>query len=124
MPEQQIFKRFPEHPSDSLPAIVAELYSAQQQSWEALRNGVDALAGVRMREIDCGDFSVRVQFNPKRIVSSGAKVDTASIKARKCFLCRENLPTEQKGVLYRDTFLVLCNPMPIFRQHFTDATLG
>ena len=95
------------------------MYHEQQDSWHALRNGVKALSDVRVRTIDCGEYSVRVQFNPKRIASSGANVDADSIQARRCFLCRENLPKEQQGVLYRDTFLVLCNPMPIFPQHFT-----
>jgi hypothetical protein len=42
-----------------------------------------------------------------------------SIRRRKCFLCVPNLPPPQKGILYRDTFLVLCNPAPIFREHLT-----
>ena len=54
-----------------------------------------------------------------RIVSTGANVDGASIRNRKCFLCVENLPAEQKGVLYGDEFIVLCNPAPIFPHHFT-----
>ncbi len=84
-----------------------------------LHNGVKALDAVQFRDVDCGDFSVRLQYNPQRIVSSGAKVDAASIKARKCFLCQENLPPEQLGILYQEKFLILCNPMPIFREHFT-----
>jgi hypothetical protein len=62
---------------------------------------------------------VRLQYNPQRIVSSGAKVDRASIVERPCFLCVANLPESQKGILYRKQFLVLCNPAPIFPQHFT-----
>lgn len=84
-----------------------------------LSDGVAALQHVQTRSIDCGPFTVRMQYNPKRIVSTGANVDAASIKERKCFLCTANLPPEQQGVLYQDRFLVLCNPMPIFREHFT-----
>lgn len=87
--------------------------------WQMLAEGAAALDGVHTRIINCGTFAVRLQFNPKRIVSTGAKVDPASIKERKCFLCLPHLPPEQQGVLYRDKFMVLCNPMPIFREHFT-----
>ncbi len=84
-----------------------------------LADGVSALENVQTRIVDCGTFSVRLQYNPKRIVSTGAKVDSASIKERTCFLCVGNLPQEQQGVLYKEKFLVLCNPMPIFNKHFT-----
>jgi hypothetical protein len=52
-------------------------------------------------------------------VSSGAKVDTLSIRERPCFLCLENLTPQQRVIIYRDEFLLLCNPAPIFPQHFT-----
>ena len=60
-----------------------------------------------------------LQFNPGRIVSTGAKVDARSIRERRCFLCVENLPEPQKGIVYKDRFLILCNPAPIFAEHFT-----
>ena len=77
----------------------------------------------KVREIDCKNFSIQLQFNPKRIISASAKVDEASVHARQCFLCLKNLPREQKGVLYRDDFLVLCNPAPIFSRHYTLSNL-
>jgi len=61
---------------------------------------------------------VKVQFNPARIVSSGAKVDAKTIAERKCFLCTENRPAEQNSVDAGD-YLVLVNPFPIFPEHFT-----
>lgn len=51
-----------------------------------------ALANVEVKEFDLDGMHFKVQFNPARIVSSGAKVDAAAIKARKCFLCDENRP--------------------------------
>jgi len=59
-----------------------------------------------------------VQFNPARIVSSGAKVDAKTIAERKCFLCAANRPTEQKSVEFGD-YEILVNPFPIFPEHFT-----
>lgn len=64
-------------------------------------------------------FGIKTQFNPTRFVSSSAKVDSETIKNRKCFLCLNNLPEEQKGILFEDQLIVLCNPAPIFNEHFT-----
>ncbi|MCU0345246.1 MAG: DUF4922 domain-containing protein [Ignavibacterium sp.] len=61
----------------------------------------------------------KAQFNAGRMTSTSAKVDPKSISERKCFLCRENLPEEQRGVLYNDKYIILCNPFPIFPTHFT-----
>ena len=74
---------------------------------------------MKVREIHCKGFTVSLQFNPKRLASTGAKVDDKSVRERKCFLCTDNLPKEQEGILYKDSFLILCNPAPIVRQHFT-----
>ena len=83
------------------------------------RRSYAALDAVKTREIDMGGFTLRVQWNPARITSSSAKVDEASIRARKCFLCAANLPEEQRGLLYGSNHIVLGNPFPIFREHLT-----
>lgn len=121
MSQHTPFARFPEHSTESLHELTHRLYESQQTQWPMLRDGVDALKNVRFRTVPCGSFSVRLQFNPKRIVSTGAKVDAAAIKERKCFLCGAHLPPEQQGILVREKFLILCNPMPIFPEHFTIA---
>lgn len=61
-----------------------------------------ALSGVRTKELNVCGIPYKVQFNPARIVSSGAKVDARSIKQRKCFLCPENLPPCSKAYLSGD----------------------
>ncbi|MFA6440307.1 MAG: DUF4922 domain-containing protein [Bacteriovoracaceae bacterium] len=119
MLSHKTFSHFPSKTHSTLHDLSLQLYTAQQQQWPMLADGVAALQNVQTRTVDCGTFTVRMQYNPKRVVSTGAKVDAASIKERKCFLCVGNLPEEQQGVLYRDRYLVLCNPMPIFREHFT-----
>ncbi|MDP1676147.1 MAG: DUF4922 domain-containing protein [Bacteroidota bacterium] len=116
---QKVYSHFPNSSHDSLSHLSHDLYANQQKQWQMLADGVSALENVQTRAIDCGTFSVRLQYNPKRIVSTGAKVDAASIKERKCFLCVANLPAEQQGVLFKEKYLVLCNPMPIFKEHFT-----
>lgn len=119
MVEQKVFSRFPQSSSPSLSMLSSALYQEQQHRWQMLAEGLNSLTGVRHRTIECRTYEVILQCNPKRIVSTGAKVDSASIKERKCFLCVHHLPPEQQGVLYREKFLVLCNPMPIFKEHFT-----
>lgn len=119
MPSPQNFASFPDTAGRSLGSLSGALYQQQQTIWPMLADGVAALDAVQFRTIDCGPFSVRVQWNPKRIVSTGANVSAAAIRERKCFLCVAHLPAEQQGVLWNDEFLVLCNPMPIFREHFT-----
>lgn len=73
---------------------------------------------VRTKSLNFGDFGVKVQFNPARMVSSGAKVDAKSIAERKCFLCAENRPAEQKSVEFGN-YEILVNPFPILPEHFT-----
>jgi len=119
MIEQRIFSRFPSPSSETLSSLSLTLYKQQKEAWQLFSENVASLKDAQTRLVNCKTFSVRLQFNPKRIVSSSAKVDAASIKARECFLCVSNLPTEQMGVLYKEKFLILCNPMPIFQQHFT-----
>jgi hypothetical protein len=95
------------------------LLGQQKLTWPQLTTGYASLETIRLREIQCEGFSVWLQFNPGRIVSTGAKVDAQSIRERRCFLCVENLPEPQKGILYKDEFFILCNPAPIFAEHFT-----
>ena len=94
------------------------LLTEQKENWELARTNFAGLKTVRTKSFDFGDFEVKVQFNPARIVSSGAKVDAKTIAERKCFLCTENRPAEQTAVDAGD-YLVLVNPFPIFPEHFT-----
>ena len=95
------------------------LLRQQKESWPLLRTGYTGLADVRTRTLDMDGFTLRIQWNPGRIVSSSANVDPDAISRRKCFLCPANLPQEQRGVLFGGNFIVLCNPFPIFHEHLT-----
>lgn len=122
MQGNQIFAQYvPSQNPPSLAQLAQDLLEQQKIAWPQLAEGYRALDSVRVRELHSEGFVVRLQFNPQRAVSSGAKVDAVSIQARPCFLCEENLPSQQKGISYRDDFLVLCNPAPIFGQHYTIA---
>ena len=94
-------------------------FESQLAEWKFARRNFEALRQVETKTFDLDGFSVRVQFNPARIVSSAAKVDAASVGARKCFLCAENQPPEQRGLPCGNGYRILVNPYPIFDRHFT-----
>lgn len=95
------------------------LFEKQTLDWPQLASGVETLQTVKEKSFLCNGFTIKAQFNAGRMISTSAKVDPKSIKERKCFLCQENLPSEQKGILYQNEYLILCNPFPIFPTHFT-----
>ncbi|HPN37468.1 MAG TPA: DUF4922 domain-containing protein [Melioribacteraceae bacterium] len=103
----------------SLSEQMSCLLKQQYESWALLQNNYKGLETVKIKSFNFDGFEVKVQFNPSRITSSAAKVDDASIKARKSFLHYNNLPPEQKGIVFNKEYLVLCNPYPIFNEHFT-----
>ena len=94
-------------------------FESQLAEWEFARRNFEALRRIETKTFDLDGFLIRVQFSPARIVSSAAKVDAASVVARKCFLCSENQPPEQRGLPWGDGYRVLVNPYPIFARHFT-----
>lgn len=95
------------------------LLAQQEESWDLLAKNYRELSVVRSRDISINDSSYRLQFNPGRIVSTSANVDEQTIRARACFLCAANLPAPQRGLQYDNDFIILCNPYPIFAEHFT-----
>ena len=97
---------------------IKNLFDEQVANWELARRNFEGLKTVETKKIDFDGFSILVQFNPARIVSSGAKVDAKTIAERKCFLCANNRPAEQNGIDYGD-YEILVNPFPIFPEHFT-----
>lgn len=103
----------------SFSSVGAALLSQQRETWPLLQNGYAGLANVETRTFEFDGYVVKVQFNPGRITSSSAKVDDRSIRERKCFLCLPHLPPEQRGVAFGDSYVLLCNPFPIFPEHFT-----
>lgn len=96
---------------------VRALLAQQAETWPELRDGIAALSEVRYRRLIVKGSDVLAQFNPRRIVSTTARVDSAAISERPCFLCPENLPAEEKGIAFGEDFLALCNPFPVLRDH-------
>jgi hypothetical protein len=99
------------------------LFNSQINSWELIKKNYDALKNIQTKSFWFEGFKLKVQLNLERIKSTSAAVDEDSVKSRECFLCIESLPEEQKGILLMDNFILLCNPYPIFPQHFTICSL-
>ena len=91
----------------------------QLACWPMAKRNFDALTGAERKELPLGDLKACAQFNPGRIKSTAAKVDPLSIKARECFLCASNRPTEQEALKWIDGWDLLVNPYPILPIHFT-----
>lgn len=106
-----------------LEGLCKGLISEQRSSWPELEQAYDSLRGTRYRDITCKGFSVRLLFNPGRIVNTTAGVNPGEIRERPCFLCVANLPVEQKCILYRQEFMILGNPRPVVPFHLTIAHL-
>ncbi len=101
----------------NLAARANALFAQQQAAWPMLREAVAGFQRVEYKHFKIRGAEVLAQFNPKRITSTGAKVDAASIRARPCFLCPDNLPVEERGLAYGDNLVVLCNPFPVLPKH-------
>lgn len=102
---------------------ISSLFEQQLKKWSLLKERYDALDDVKIKEFRFDGSKIKVQYNPGRIKSSSAKIDNVSINNRTCFLCVENLPDTQRGILLADKYLLLCNPFPIFPQHFTISSV-
>ncbi|MDD4777156.1 MAG: DUF4922 domain-containing protein [Fermentimonas sp.] len=99
---------------------IENLFSTQKDEWPKLEEAIRNLEDVKIKQFNWGDnISVKVQFNPSRITSTGANIDKHHIEERPCFLCEQNRPAEQKGITFLDKYIILCNPFPILSNHIT-----
>jgi len=119
----KIFAEFSNGRDVSLLSLCRNLYDEQKKTWPVLAKACFNLSAIKTRKLTGKKYNVSMQYNPARATSSGAAVDAESIKNRPCFLCRDNLPSEQQAILYRNHYLILCNPAPIFKNHYTIASL-
>lgn len=105
--------------TETLSSQIKNLLDSQIVDWELAKNNYKGLESVKVKDFSFDGFSIKIQFNPSRIISTSAKVDAKSIQERKCFLCKENLPKVQTGIDYKNEYIILVNPFPIFPEHFT-----
>ena len=99
----------------------------QLSQWPLACDNYRALKNVKVREVVVGGLTVKLQFNPARIVSSAAKLDRTSLEKRRCFLCRDNRPAEQSMIKFEGRknkkYHILVNPYPIFPDHLVIAAV-
>lgn len=98
---------------------VATFIETQLLNWPLAKKNYDALMAVKRRQVMIGNFPVEIQWNPARIVSTGAKIDKETIAERPCFLCRQNRPPEQIICNLLPGWELLVNPYPILPVHLT-----
>lgn len=101
---------------------ISEFFNAQLSEWELAGGNYRMLEKVKTRYLGFPFFDIMLQFNPERIKSSAAKTDAESVKARPCFLCNKNRPSQQRGISFDEEITVLVNPYPIFSRHLTIAS--
>ena len=94
-------------------------FNHQLERWELARNNFRALKNIKTRELSIDNFSFVAQYNPARIVSTGAKIDKGTIAERPCFLCEKNRPVEQRTKVFDNKYDILVNPFPILPLHYT-----
>ena len=94
---------------------LTDFFHNQLNQWKDVAKRFEELKGVQTREVG----SALAQFNPARLVSTGAKIDKATLAKRPCFLCEKNRPKEQIVLPFGDDFGILVNPFPILPVHFT-----
>lgn len=105
-------------------SAINRFFERQLNTWSDTEKRYKDLRNVQVKPL--GD--IKVQFNPARMVSTGAKIDKASLEKRPCFLCRANRPKEQMVHTIRNSqgnpvLELLVNPFPILPQHFTLPSL-
>ena len=94
---------------------LTDFFHNQLNQWQDVAKRFEELKDVQTREVG----SALAQFNPARLVSTGAKIDKATLAKRPCFLCEKNRPGEQITLPFGDEFDILINPFPILPVHFT-----
>ena len=98
---------------------VLDLFERQRREWKDVDRRFKELEQVEVKDFEVEGVQLRAQFNPARIVSTGAKVDAATISKRPCFLCLQNQPKEQLHLNAFGKYQLCVNPFPILPRHFT-----
>ena len=98
-------------------------FDLQLDRWADADRRYRDLSNVETRELPVGASTIIVQWNPARMVSTGAKMDVKTLGERPCFLCAENRPQEQMKRIVDGKWELLVNPFPILPAHFTIPSL-
>ena len=95
---------------------ISRFFNRQLEVWTDARHRFRDLKHVETRQFS---DQLKLQWNPARIVSTGAKIDKKTLGERPCFLCDKNRPKEQMSKQIDEKFHLLVNPFPILPVHLT-----
>ena len=94
---------------------IRAFFAHQLDTWDEIRQRYEALKYVGLKQLG----HRQLQYNPARMVSTGAQIDRQTIAQRACFLCEKNRPEEQLTIDLGDDFELMVNPFPVLPMHFT-----
>ena len=99
---------------------IEDFFRQEMAQWPEAAEHYQALKEkVQTRELSLNKVMLMAQWNPARMVSTGAKIDAKSIRERPCFLCNHNRPPQQGALMTEGRYQILVNPFPILPEHFT-----
>ena len=120
MARQQLIVGKSDMASDS---PLMRFFNRQLEVWPTAAQRYRELKDVKTRELTIENTTLIVQWNPSRLVSTAASIDTQSLNRRPCFLCKANRPKEQLSKAIGSQHELLVNPYPILPVHFTIPTI-
>ena len=94
---------------------IRAFFTHQLDTWDEIRQRYEVLKHVGLKQLG----HRQLQYNPARMVSTGAQIDRQTIAQRACFLCEKNRPEEQLTIDLGDDFELMVNPFPVLPMHFT-----
>ena len=114
-------KQLAEGDTDMGGGSLERFFNRQLERWTDARQRYRDLHDVQTRQLPLNEhaMALSVQWNPARIVSTGAKMDRKTLLERPCFLCEKNRPEEQLVKPFDNKIDILVNPFPILPTHFT-----
>ena len=113
------------------PVEVENFFQSEKKNWSDAAARYEALSGVQTKVLAEGQklstvnsqlSTLSAQWNPARMVSTGANISKQAIEKRPCFLCDSNRPAEQHALPVLGQYQLLINPFPILPKHFTIPT--
>lgn len=111
------------NPKKNLLEEIKNLYENQKSEWKLFRENLKAVDPPVFKEIEIENFKFKVLLNKKRKKSITEDVSKEAMEKRRCFLCPQNLPEEEKGIIFENDYLILVNPYPILKNHFVLSSI-
>jgi len=102
---------------------INQFFEQQLEVWPMAAKNYADLQLAQHKQITVKDRVYDVTFNPARMRSAAAKVESGKVE-RPCFLCDNALPAEQTRITIKtvpsgNTYHIMVNPYPITNRHFT-----